>query len=471
MFGKTLSSFGAKPDAKHLFLVVIAAGSAMLHHGAGGFTLDDVGKTAAVAGGNGPDHLLLSPIAKYISPTQVELADAAAANAVPVLHQSATIGTDCGPALQRALDAITQKTSNEILIDGDYAQFTGTYRDFADRGEGFNPGGVQLRGYGNSYILRTACPRDVTAIGIANGTITVRGLNMTGTMGATTDAKYVIRVEAGHMRMINTAAFALMSNTGACFSGYDANLTIRDSYFGGCSGQQYLHTSVFDFSLCKGCDVRDSAVIDYGTLDGMVLSKTAIGSPRTWIQIRSMSKTPGIRTSNQGVLSFKNLRMDEGSYHQIRIGGEGTIDRAVFEDIEINAWGGSPGCIVVVNTRHVEIRRCSMGLQDGPVLSAIGLYGCTFALVDGIQVGRESSVTRLNAEGCDTVVVTNSPGFTDYNIKDVRDFSIDRKPGVLQPLSGFKYPPVAWTMAIDETAKQLCVRTAAGGWLRMQMVA
>ncbi len=481
--GQRLTSYGAKPDGRHLYLVTMAVGSNLLNHAAGGFRPTDVGLDIAVAAAGGDNIVLRSKVAEYISPQQVRLADAAAPGSYQVQHQSATLGTDCGPALQAAFNDAANIGTTVIILDGDFALFSPVTKNFAANGEALNTGGVELRGIGGwGSILRVACRPDKVALEVINGGLSFRSVSLVGTHGAAQDALHVVRVNTGTLTAQESGFYGLMTLfAGSVITATKCTLRIQDSYFGGCSGNSGLGISVIDATFCRGATFDRTNFIDYGTLKGLTYSKTGIGSAFAWVNLRSMEQAVRITSFNQGVFRFTDCRMDEGAYHHIAIGlDEGAqVDRVVIDGHEGNAFGaGIEGCIKVQRARVVDIQRSSFGYVNGQVYPAVNVQYCDDVKLDAIQVGRETTVTTVRAYDCNSVAITRSPGFTAYDVQRVVDFSIDRKPGLVArvkngPVSDadFVYPPVKGTLALDSANKRLNVKLPSGAWLGIPLAA
>lgn len=468
---RTLSSYGGVPDARHIPGVSMAGGSTALVATAPAFTVDDVGKRIAVASAGGTNDMLFSTVDTYVSSTEVRLANPAAGVVGDFPNQSATIGTDCAPAIQAAID--DANADRTLFIDGAYALFSPVSGDATSIG---------FIGDGGNSRCHVACrPTDV-ALSFFNSEVSFQDMAFVGTNGASQDAGQVIKLATCNVSFKKCGFYGLMSLVGS--SGIIvADLTdwsMTDCLFGGCSGSSGTASSAISMTRVRRTEFINTDWQDYSHIAGQLFSKTGMGSPFCWVEIKSMGEAEqngSIQMLNQGLIYFRNCRMDEGAYHQIKIGsGTNIIDRVHIEGLECNAWGGSIGCVVLENVRHTLIARSSMGLQAGnpaTPLTAISLKASYHALVDSVAVGRGTTVTKFVARDSQSVIVKNSPGFTAWDVQRVDDFRvIENDVGGVVPFTkdgpitdaDFAYPPREGTVGVNPITGVFSIRKRDGTW-------
>jgi hypothetical protein len=110
-----LSDFGVLPDAKIIEFVSATLGSTSLESTAAAFAETDVGKTIVVAEAGENGSKLRTTVAAYVSTTEIQISDPAAAT---TSGKGAALGTDCSTALGSALDALAEAGGGMLQIDG-----------------------------------------------------------------------------------------------------------------------------------------------------------------------------------------------------------------------------------------------------------------------------------------------------------------------------------------------------------------
>jgi hypothetical protein len=266
---RQLSSFGASPDARQIKDAAIDAGLTSLTSQTAEFTVQDVGKSIVVSGAGSNGAKLSTTIAAVTSATEIVLASAASTS---VTGKGATFGTDCGPALQTALNELEDAGGGALHVDGAFMLVTPVVRQF------FTATRTELLGHGASDRLYIATAPNATAITIQSArSLVIDGLNFVGTPDERADAWRTLRFEDCELFFRNCGFFGLASAlqwNGSVVSTNHCHVSVHDTYFGGCAGSNGVDNPTFDLQSWKSCDFQRTQFIDYGSIGGFEHSKT-----------------------------------------------------------------------------------------------------------------------------------------------------------------------------------------------------
>ncbi len=473
--GVLLSTLGAVADAKTAIQVTMTAGSAVLVTAADNFEEGDVGKTIKVAGAGTGGAKLVTTIASVQSPTQVTLAAPAT---TATSGKGAAIGTDCGPALQAALNAVDAAGGGAVVIDGYYLLGSPVAADFRAndvRLAGFGEGGLLIAGASNADMISIS--------GVAK--LRIEGVNFVGTPGEPDDARRVLNLRQCELRIRDCGFFGLSNMTqpeAAVIYADTCDLGMSDNVFGGCAMASSLNGCVVDNVNWAGFSSERDRFLDYGTFREIYHSKTVISFCYAWIR----GGAQFVQNSNavgQSVFRITDSRFDEGHFRAILV--ETPVDsgkrvsRVHLDGVQINNTfleGGS--AIRIVRADHVRIDRAAIGWANQP-RDGIALDQCGGVVIDSavITTGAPGADTGspdgLLAEQVDSLTLINSPSIRRLSLAAVGRISrIDNGMGGVVPLTkfgpvddaDFTAPPPVGTLGFDKLANRIYAKTQSG-WL------
>lgn len=462
-----LSSFGAVPDAKTVRSGKIAAGSNELISNLDVFGPEDVGKLAIVALAGPSGGKLRTTIAGYTSPTLVTLATAAISAVAD--NGGAVIGTDCGPALQAALDAVEAQAGGELVINGAYLLATPVRLD-AQRAQHLRITGTG----GNSGIIIAGQPTDMMVTLVDIGRLRINGVNFAGCPREPDDCTQVLSIYDSFAVVENCGFFGLArvyGPDGAAILAERSELVMRRNEFGGCVFSSGYDNAVVRARVWKGFSDEGSRFIDYGSWGGNDYSKTGIAFSGAWISIGSPQQ-PKANAVQSSVVRLTDTRFDEGHVAGVSIVGRTSrVSRVHLSGIQANntlVEGGS--AMYIQYADEVVIEQCAVGFTSLP-RNAVFASDCRDVLIDMLHLSDRADGISVRNVG--SLTIRNSPELKRLTLDNVANFSrSDRGAGgqVVFTKAGrvtdadFSAPPAIGTIAADVANQKLYLRTASG-WL------
>lgn len=237
--------------------------------------------------------------------------------------------TDDGPALQKALDALSNAGGGTLLVpEGRYAILTPVEKDFSGLAST-----VEIRGVESSTPVAppTAPGHDLTRgldlrseflprTGAQHIAMNISGLErflirdvaFVGTPGVDNDALVTLRLSDIDDAVVEHCEFyglAVYPSNGAILWAHRSRLTISESVFLGCTGNSGLYVSVVQNTEWKGISVTDAIFADYGQRE--FFSKTGLRAALSWVNVGNAA--PPTRDSPRREAVFSNVFLDEGA--------------------------------------------------------------------------------------------------------------------------------------------------------------
>jgi len=462
-----LSSFNAIPDAKTVRSGKIAAGSQELLSTLDVFGPEDVGKLAIVALAGQGGGKLRTTIVGYTSPRQVTIGTPAITGVDG--NGGAVIGTDCGPALQAALDAVEAQAGGELVIDGAYLLATPVQLN-ARRAQHLRISGTG----GNSGIIIAGQPTDVMITLIDIGRLRIDGVNFAGCPREPDDCTQVLSIYDSFAVVENCGFFGLAriyGPDGAAILAERSELVMRRNEFGGCVFSSGYDNAVVRARVWKGFSDEGSRFIDYGSWGGNDYSKTGIAFSGAWISVGSPQQ-PKANAVQSSVVRLTDTRFDEGHVAGVAIiGTTSRITRVHLSGIQANntlVEGGS--AMYVQYADEVLIEQCAVGFTGLP-RNAVFASDCRDVQIDTLHLSDKADGIRV--VNTQSLTIRNSPELKRLSLENVASFSrSDRGAGgqVVFTKAGrvtdadFSAPPAIGTIAADIANRKLYLRTASG-WL------
>jgi hypothetical protein len=409
-----LSSFGAIGDARQVGDAAIDAGSVTLTSQSATFDQADQGKLIVVSQA-GPDGAKLSTvIAAVTSATQVEVAASAS---VSVSGKGATIGSNCAPALQAALDQIDAAEGGTLVIDGSYLLTSPVAKYFTRSAR------VEIRGEGSDDRMYIATGPSLEAIKISNVRVLLfQGVNFVGTPGEMNDAWRAVRIEDVDVQFHNCGFYGLASGSewgGAIVSTTDCHVSVHDTLFGGCAGSNGVDNPTFRLDKWISCDFQRTHFIDYGAIAGILHSKTGQVFSYAWVLVGDpRGQMKGAR--HQGVARFQDCLFDEGCLWGIRICPAtpnlrirgAVIDGAQMNNTLIEGYSA----IYAEAVDRLTISNVAVGWAP-QAHAGIRLRYCGDVELDGVQLG--NGVNGLVAQNVDRLTLRSCKGITSLDLQAI----------------------------------------------------
>lgn len=473
----SLSDKGAIAGVRQIDDAVIAVGSTTLNSATAAFSAADVGKAISISGAGASGLKLLTTIVAVISANSVTLANAAVtANS----STGATIGFDCGTALQAAFDDISAQGGGIVVIDGEYLLSTPVSVNF-----GGVATDVTVQGTGSNSGIYVAAPSGAAAVSISNtAKLLISDIIFVGTPLERNDAFRVLnlvacRVEIRSCSFYGLAAFD-QANGGIVYAS-DSTLLLADSRFLGCTAGASLDCSVVENRSFISFRAERNQFIDFGRLNGYYHSKTGFGQPLGWIRVADVSLN---NPTEQGIASYQvwltGNFMDENSLRGVIVSppGDQTIAQVHIDSHQANVStvAGATG-VYLARVRYATIQESAFTLAS-ELRNAIYLQTCGDVEIDTIQITREPR--GLFAANCDSVTLRNSPDLNSLTLNAVTRFiRIDHSVGGVVPFSkngvvsdaDFDATPAIGTLALDLSGPDIFFRGEQGwqglntGWM------
>lgn len=422
--GRLLSSFGALGDARMVDDAAIDSGDATLTSATAAFTVDDVGKTIAIAGAGPAGATLVTTILLWTNGTTVELAVNASTTVEgddPDIKIGAAIGTPAQAALDDALAWFAAAGGGTLIVDGPYLLTGGSSQDFLNLASN-----IRIIGTGSTSIFYIACDSATSAITLANipqlhiGS----GLNFVGLPGATTDAKRVLDLGSCY-GTIDARFWGLMSSVadGAVIFETGCSLVYDGARFSGCAGNSANSTPVIHAYNWANFKFRDGGFVDYGDFNGIHHTKIALGNPYGWVRLGQVGDGGGDGGDVPvGIASFSDVHMDEGAqWGIIAQPVSGRIPKLVIDRLKSNvAEADDFRAVKAFDTDVVVIRDCVAGLSTDPGTVAGDFNGCGLVQIERWRLNE--SVDTILAEDCDTLRIIDSPDITTVTRTNVTNY-------------------------------------------------
>lgn len=466
----TLTSFGAVANARELRDAAIAASSNTLTSPSAPFVAGDVGKPIVIGGAGASGAKLKTTIASFVSATEVTLADSAATS---VTGAGAAYGTDCGPALDAALDALGTARGGTLIIDGLF--FLATPVDKAFGGE---TAGIWTRviGTGSDSAIWIGTAATVDAINLHSGAIEFRNFSLIGVPGATRDARRVINLTELSASFVEVGFYGLTGQEAVIYA-TSCSLDTRGCLFGGCfvgAGTGGYVNSVVDNKNWYAFRDDDSRFIDYGYFRGQYYSKSGFSSTLAWVRADTPNGADGAR--GESVFRLRGTQLDEGALHGIVAKPtSGSIAHVQLLGLRQNVTPADSGRGVhCQNVQWVLMEQCWQGWASTNAL--VGHFqDCGTVMIDSLKLS--DSVNRLSATNVTALTLKDTNGITGFTFSNVNfipvtsryaDVSLVKEGTVAD--SDFPAAPAMGTLAFDRTNNRLYIkRMAAGGWIYFDM--
>ena len=237
--------------------------------------------------------------------------------------------TDCGPALQAALNALAAGGGGTLIVpSGRYAIATPVSRDFAGAAvsivikgvESSTPVDTSGGGYELSQPLnlvsefypRTGSTQSAISIsGLSN--LLIKDIAFVGTPDVQTDAANTLLFDGVENATIRHCEFYGLS----ALLGYGivnavrSGLRIEQSKFLGCTGNSGTYTPVVQNMEWKGIVVSNCVFLDYG-LRPELFGKLGLSAPIAWILIGNAATTTN--NSPRREVEIRDVFLDEGGF-------------------------------------------------------------------------------------------------------------------------------------------------------------
>lgn len=471
-----LSSFGAIPDGKLLAGINATAGSTAITISDGGIFLDEhVGKTISIAGAGANGSRLTTTLASVQSSTAATLSNAAQANATGT---GAVVGTDAGPALQLAFDAVGASLGGTILVDGIYVLRSGVESTVSIASE------VRLLGIGGNSGFLIAVGAGKDAISLAGiGRLGIDHVNFAGCPAERDDARRVLWIRDSLVRVRDCGFYGIANNTelAAVIHCDTSELGLMDNVFGGCAVASGYNSSTVYCTRVAGFYAERNRQLDYGTFMGVYLSKTGISFSLAWMHLQDQFWMDA-NAVGQSTMRFVDNRYDEGHVYAVAIeasAGGNAFDRVFIDGMQANNTFINIGsALFIADVTEVEIYRTAIGWVN-VARTGIQLHRCGTVVIDRIKItaGAPGDILGLAdgllAENVERLVLREAQAIRRLSLTNVGEVvrCDDQRGGVI-PYSklgritddDFDAPPPLDTIAYDRSAKRLYVRDVSG-WL------
>jgi len=465
-----LTSFGAVADAREIRDAAIVASTNVLTSVSAPFAAEDVGKPIVIGGAGASGAKLKTTIASFVAPTEVTLADSAATT---VTAAGAAFGTDCGPALDSALDALGASEGGTLVIDGLFFLATPVAKSF-----GNETAGIWLRvigtGSDSGIWIGTAATSD--AIGLVAGAVEFRNINLIGVPGATRDARRVISLSSLDASFDECGFFGLTGQEAIVYAD-GCSLDMRACVFGGCfvgAGTGGYVNSVVDNKNWFAFRDDDSRFIDYGYFRGGYYSKSGFSSTLAWVRADTPNGADGAR--GESVFRLRGTQLDEGALHGIVAKPtSGNIAHVHLLGLRQNVTPADGGRGVhCQGVQWVLMEQCWQGWANTNAL--VGHFqDCGTVTIDSLKLS--DSVNRLSATNVTALILKDTSGVTSFTFSNVNFVPVSSRYGDVSLVkegavadSDFPAAPATGTLAFDRNANRLYIkRLAAGGWIYFDM--
>lgn len=323
--------------------------------------------------------------------------------------------TNCGPAIDDALDAAIAAGGGTILHPGGgIARVTAGFvpKVCATNVNGF----YEFVGADPSACYRLDTIGNTSLFGIVNaGCVRVADLVIIGDPGVSgdhiSDSYAILHLQSAWETIVERVRLLGISCTGDQGPIYinNSRTQIRDIFAGGISCPE---TGVLYSASNVSLSVQGFTVIDYHAWKTVNYNKTAVsGNAKYWIRV----DTTGDQHLINPVARFKDLHMDESiGTAQVFVDG-GNVMSALFENVFINAGGGRPS-ISVDNLKRLKVTDMEVGWWDSPHNSIVA-NDTDLVDLDGLQnwipgsgVQLTGSSKRLRMRNCENVLPTVPAG-------------------------------------------------------------
>lgn len=316
-------------------------------------------------------------------------------------YVGSVVGTDWGPAIEAALDAI-KATGGTVNIDQDIQIETSAIVGDVTNWKPYVP--LNFTSDGGTMI--TLAGAAATAFS-GNGNLITQsftGLNLIGNTVISPGAGY-ININVGMFSMplgsflIEKCMFAGIAATTALIHSYSnpGPLTIRDSSFSGCGAT--THAVVYA-EESETVSLENVQFYDYQSFRDVLYNKQSYAP--YWLKA-VYTATPV--TSHVPMVSLKNVRTDEGA-NFCYIEGYPRVD-IIQCAANVNSVAGQG--IYLKNVDEAVITQFWAGDVNGPLnaRAAIKLETCGHVLIDGLQT--YNGQHRIEADAFTNVTIRNSP--------------------------------------------------------------
>ena len=374
---------------------------------------------------------------------------------------------DDGPALQRALDALSTAGGGELVIPpGVFALRTPVAKDYLS-----SAAALRIVGYGSASRLLVKVAPTAYAIQLLNlQHVTLQGLTFVGTPGVRNDAGVVVYFAYCDVAAILDSDFyglgSLDNAPAAIVLAHRSDLTLERCAFRGCAADGVVVNQEWVGFRADGC-----FFLDYGSLNGAYHSKTPLGGGTAWMQARAPAEYPPQAPSSNGVFSVRNVRTDEGARAVLVDPGAARVTRVHLDGLNSNAPPSDvfAEAIWVRRTDVAVLENCLIGYATSVAGDGVRFSDVREALVSRCILRQQANRITADAD-CGTLTVVESSYTTLRSAATTTNVVNGGRGGVVPRTKAgavsdadFDAVPPDGTLAVDTSGSRLFVRVA-GAW-------
>lgn len=314
---------------------------------------------------------------------------------------------DDGPALQKALDALAAAGGGRLVIPpGRFLIKTPVVRDFLNKASD-----VRIMGSGSASQLVIRSGKDFPAVRIANlQSLVAEGIAFVGIAGERTDAQSVFVLGYCDLATFRDCTFyglsGFDSRDGALLYASYCDLRLERCGFRGCA---WGANPLVDNQGWLGCVVDGCWFLDYGTLNGVYVSKTPMGSTLAWLRVGVPAYPAQTGSNSQGLFTVRHTKFDEGAGIGILVDpGVARVPRVHIDGVEVNcAPSGKAAGISLRNVDRALIENSMIGYNKAAVSDAVCLSSVAsarlerlFCLQNANRITADKACGKLILEDC-----------------------------------------------------------------------
>jgi hypothetical protein len=304
---------------------------------------------------------------------------------------------DDGPAIQAAIDAAATNSGIKTVIfpAGTYKIATAITKSFGTNSD------ILFQGTGGSSVIVPAVGGSTTAFNFSFAqSLTFRDLTFAGNPNVADDASICLKLaDILRARFEDCHFYGMYTPNGLIYT-VRTGITVDKCTFEGCFASSGNSSGLLQLGEWRYVVVRDSDFIDYGTLNGVFMSKPQ-ATNYAWIQAFNplgnlreviVGSSPGTFTGTiyQLGVVVENCRFDEGALSAVAVranvgvrGESGGItyptERVLLRNLNVNAYA-SGGGFLIQNAVNVVVEDCYVGfnyLADGAGLQFYNVTNAT----------------------------------------------------------------------------------------------